>query len=282
MTVYYTKEALKEALLPYKEESASIGFVPTMGALHEGHLSLVDTATKENTIVVVSIFVNPTQFDKNEDFNKYPRTFEEDKNLLEKHFPNCILFMPEAENLYGDAVKATSYTFAGIEDKMEGKHRPGHFDGVGTVVSLLFEAVNPTNAYFGEKDYQQLLIVKALVKQNNIKTTIVGCPIKREKNGLAMSSRNKRLSSLQLENAKIIYSILKQIKNQFTTTPISTLYNDAKNALASFPDFKLEYIEIADANTLETCNEIDPKSHYRCFIAVFVGKVRLIDNIALN
>ena len=199
MKIHNSKSSLESTLLPFKKNKNSIGFVPTMGALHKGHLSLVKKALKENDCVVVSVFINPTQFDNPADLEKYPRTLENDLILLNSISEKIIVFSPVASELYSQNISSKSYVFSGIEQEMEGKHRAGHFDGVGTVLNLLFKAVTPSKAYFGEKDFQQLQIVKELVKIERLPLNIIGCPIVREKNGLAMSSRNKRLSKEEFE-----------------------------------------------------------------------------------
>lgn len=280
--VHTTKDSLRTALEATIQNSGSVGFVPTMGALHYGHLQLVRQALDANDVVVVSIFVNPTQFDNAGDLNKYPRTLEADVDMLRTLNPNLLVFAPSADHLYNGKVVSTPYFFGGLEFEMEGKHRQGHFDGVGTVLNLLFRAVQPTRAYFGEKDFQQLQIVRKLVRIEKLPIEIVGCPIVREKSGLAMSSRNKRLSAQQQEAAAFIYATLQEVAARFDTYSIPALNRYFTAQFQGHPHLKLEYFEIANTQTLKTAKRKHPGNTYRGFTAVFAGEVRLIDNIALN
>ncbi len=262
------------------KNGATIGFVPTMGALHEGHLSLVEMAKKENDIVVVSIFVNPTQFDNADDLINYPKTIEKDLSLL-KSFNCDIVFTPTPEEIYANNVQSKSFDFDGLEFQMEGKFRAGHFNGVGTIVERLFEIVKPHKAYFGEKDYQQIKIIRKMVEKKNLPVQIISCPIHREKDGLAMSSRNARLTEAQRAAAPFIYETLKKAKIKFGTKNASEVLKWVENEFKNHPVFNLEYIEIADEETLLPVETKNPTKKYRAFIAVFAGKVRLIDNISL-
>src|SRR5690606_20866245 len=194
MEVFEQKGPLSEHIEFLKNKGLHIGLVPTMGALHKGHLSLVKAALEANDIVVVSIFVNPTQFDNKTDLKKYPKTFEKDLKILEGASPNIIVFAPSVDEIYKKNIKSQKFDFDGLEFKMEGKFRKGHFDGVGTIVKQFFEIVKPHNAYFGEKDYQQLLIIKKMAEKHVMPVNIIGCPISRQPNGLAMISRNERPS----------------------------------------------------------------------------------------
>lgn len=281
MKVHHTTKGLQQ-LLHVTPIETSIGFVPTMGALHEGHVSLVEKAARENTLVVVSIFVNPTQFDNEGDLTKYPRTLEADTQLLEKTNKNIIVFVPNPAEIYGNQIKSKKYDFGKLANEMEGKHRKGHFNGVGTVLEHLFRIIEPDKAYFGEKDFQQLQIVKKLVVLENLPVTIVGCPILREEDGLAMSSRNKRLTEEQRKNAVFISKILKQTQQQFKEHSIATLTETAEKAFADNKDLELEYFEIANVKNLKTAKEKKEGKKYRAFIAAFAGEIRLIDNMALN
>ncbi len=281
MVIYTQKETLVQALSSAKKND-KIGFVPTMGALHKGHISLVKKALTENDVVVVSIFVNPTQFNNSADLKTYPRTPEDDISLLKNLKGEVIVYLPEVSDLYEDSVSAKIYNFGGLENEMEGKHRKGHFDGVGTVVSKLLKIVKPHRAYFGEKDFQQLQIVKKLVSIENIPTKILGCPILRETNGLAMSSRNKRLNTKQFEETAIIYKTLKEVQEKFSSTPIADLNALVAERFLQNPHLKLEYFDIANEETLKTAKRKNKGSKYRAFIAVFAGEVRLIDNMPLN
>ncbi len=281
MKVYHTTKRLQEVLHVTPIEK-SIGFVPTMGALHEGHISLVERALKENTVVVVSIFVNPTQFDNEGDLKKYPRKLEEDSKLLSQTSKDIIIFAPTPAEVYGEKVKSKKYDFGKLAAEMEGKHRKGHFDGVGTVLNHLFRIIEPDRAYFGEKDFQQLQIVKKLVVLENLPVTIVGCPILREKDGLAMSSRNKRLTEAQRNNATFISEILKTTQQQFQEKTIAKLTHFAVTAFSENKNLDLEYFEIASLKNLKTAKKKKEGKKYRAFIAAYAGEVRLIDNVALN
>ncbi|RZJ31243.1 MAG: pantoate--beta-alanine ligase [Flavobacterium sp.] len=260
----------------------SVGFVPTMGALHAGHLSLLETSVAENSRTVVSIFVNPTQFNNPEDLAKYPRTLESDVEKIKTVSPEIIVFAPTVDDMYNGKTVSEHFSYDGLENQMEGKFRPGHFDGVGTIVKRLLEIVKPNFAYFGEKDFQQLQIVKKLVSKYNIPVTIVGCPIFREANGLAMSSRNERLSKSERDEASFIYRTLQKAKEDFAEGSISEVFQNVKAAFENHPDFELEYFEIADEDTLEPIESKDKDKKFRAFIAVFVNTIRLIDTIALN
>lgn len=262
------------------KKGVTIGFVPTMGALHEGHLSLVEKAKKENDIVVVSIFVNPTQFDNADDLVNYPKTIEKDLALLKD--ANCdIVFTPTPEEIYADNVQSQSFDFDGLEDQMEGKFRAGHFNGVGTIVARLFEIVKPHKAYFGEKDFQQIQIIRKMTEKRKLTVKIIACPIHREKDGLAMSSRNTRLTEEQRAAAPFIYKTLKKSKIKFGTKNASEVVKWVENEFKNHPLFSLEYFEIADEDMLLPVETKNPAKKYRAFIAVFAGKVRLIDNISL-
>lgn len=261
--------------------SSKIGFVPTMGALHRGHLSLVERAKKENDLVVASIFVNPTQFDRAEDLLKYPKTLESDKQLLNS--VGCdVIFAPAVQEMYPEKIASQKFNFAGLDAVMEGKFRLGHFDGVGTVVKRLFDIVKPDNAYFGEKDYQQLMIVKKMVETEKIPVNIIGCRISREPDGLAMSSRNKRLTEVQRLEAPLIYKSLQKAKAMFPDNDLEKIKEMVSDKFFGNEILKLEYFEIADATTLMPADKKTEDKKYRGFIAVFADTVRLIDNIALN
>ncbi|MFC7356382.1 pantoate--beta-alanine ligase [Jejudonia soesokkakensis] len=281
MKVFTAAGKLNEFIDPLRG-TKKIGLIPTMGALHEGHLSLVERGLEENDLVVVSIFVNPTQFDNAGDLKKYPRTLDADIALLKTLKGTILIFVPEAVELYQGTVVSKKYNFGSLENEMEGKHRKGHFDGVGTVVNLLFRAILPTRAYFGEKDFQQLQIVKKLVEIEKLSVDIIGCEIVREDSGLAMSSRNKRLSATQKEEAALISKTLKAVQKDFRKKSIHELNTFVKEAFASNPHLKLEYFEIANTKTLKTAFRKRKNSSYRAFIAAFAGEVRLIDNMALK
>ena len=279
MLVFKNIKNLQEHLSSFSANT-TIGFVPTMGALHQGHLSLIKSASLNNDIVVISIFVNPTQFDKPKDLDKYPRTLDADVSLL-KLIKCDVVFAPTAAEMYADKVQSTSFDFDGLEHVMEGEFRTGHFDGVGTIVKKFFEIVNPTNAYFGEKDFQQLQIIKKMVQKNQLPVKVIGCEIYREDDGLAMSSRNVLLTSEQKKAAPFIYKTLKGVRQKFETDSIEDCVNWVKNEFNNQPLLNLEYFQIADEETLKQTQNKNPIKNYRAFIAVFAGKVRLIDNIKL-
>ena len=282
MTVFDKQTEVKAFLKPFLQDKKKIGFVPTMGALHEGHLSLMNESLKNNDYTVVSIFVNPTQFNNPEDLKKYPRTLESDVEKIKSLSSKIIVYAPSVEDIYEGKTATKSFDYDGLEFQMEGKHRPGHFDGVGTIVKKLFEIVNPTNAYFGEKDFQQLAIVRKLVQKNKMNVNIVGCKIFREANKLAMSSRNERLSADERAKAAIIYKTLAEAKNLFGTKTANEVTKWVIKTFKNQPMFELEYFEIADEQTLITCKRKSKNKNYRAFIAVFVNNIRLIDNISLK
>ena len=264
-----------------KSNRLRVGFVPTMGALHEGHLALVKKALQENHRVIVSIFVNPTQFDNRNDLETYPRTLESDRAQLRYIDPNIIVFAPKPEALYGQHMISRPYNFGTLAQGMEARYRKGHFDGVGTVLYHFFKLLKPEQAYFGEKDFQQLQIVKKMVELESLNVSIVGCPIYREPNGLAMSSRNQRLSAKAREEAALIHKTLSWVQFHFGTKSVLDLRDEVHRVFEQQADFDLEYFEIADQNTLLPITKSKPKGHYRAFIAARIEGVRLIDNIAL-
>ena len=279
MLVFAKIKSVQQKLSSFKK-GTTIGFVPTMGALHKGHLSLIEQARKENDIVVVSIFVNPTQFDKQEDLINYPKTIDQDLSLLKSVFCD-IVFAPSSQEIYADNVKSQSFNFDGLEHQMEGKFRTGHFDGVGTIVKRLFEIVRPNKAYFGEKDFQQLQIIKKMVEKHQIPVKIIACDIYREDDGLAMSSRNARLTLEHRKAAPFIYKTLKKAKIKFGTENALNIVKWVENEFKNQPLLELEYFEIANEETLKTIETKSLNQKYRAFIAVFAGKIRLIDNISL-
>jgi pantoate--beta-alanine ligase len=282
MPIFYGKVALIDFLTTIKPLHPTTGFVPTMGALHDGHLSLMQRSLAENATTVVSIFVNPTQFNNPEDLLKYPRTLAEDIKKIAGLDPNIIVYAPSVEDIYEGKVLSQPFDFDGLEHQMEGKFRPGHFDGVGTIVKRLFEIVSPANAYFGEKDFQQLLIVNKMVEKTQLKVNVIGCPIHRESNGLAMSSRNERLNVQQREQASILYQTLLQAKEKFKFSTAQEVKQWVENVFSTNTVFELEYFQIADAITLMPCESKIESQKYRAFIAVFVNNIRLIDTISLN
>jgi pantoate--beta-alanine ligase len=282
MHIFYGKAPLIAHLNSSQFIDSTIGFVPTMGALHDGHLALMERSIRENKYTVVSIFVNPTQFNNPEDLAKYPRTLEEDVRKITALNPEVIVYAPSVDDVYDGKLVSQSFDFDGLENQMEGKFRPGHFDGVGTIVKRLFEIVTPTHAYFGEKDFQQLQIVKKLVAKYSLPVSIVGCPIYREANQLAMSSRNERLSADERNQASIIYQTLVQAKILFQNETIASAIQLVQQTFENHPLFDLEYFVIADEETLLSSNTKEENKKYRAFIAVFVNNIRLIDTISLN
>ena len=281
MKIFKKRDQLKSFLEESKKNKKTIGFVPTMGALHKGHLFLIEQAKKKNDLTVASIFVNPTQFNNQEDLDNYPKTLEKDIELLES--VSCdVLFVPTIAEIYHKNVVSNKFDFDGLEHEMEGKFRIGHFDGVGTIVKTLFEIVSPKNAYFGEKDFQQLQIIKKLVTKNQLPISIKGCAIYREKDGLAMSSRNARLSSEQRKVAPIIYKVLKKVKKKFPEETEEEISEWVENQFKNHPFLQLEYFTIADEKSLKPINIKEFDKKYRAFIAVFAGNIRLIDNIQLK
>ncbi|GAA0872547.1 pantoate--beta-alanine ligase [Gangjinia marincola] len=282
MKVFTTRESLKKFIQPYREKNLSLGFVPTMGALHEGHLSLIAASLKENAYTIVSIFVNPTQFDNPADLEKYPRTLEKDVQLLQKLSSDIVIFAPAASDFYQGKIVAKTFDFGTIANQMEGRFRKGHFDGVGTVVSLLFETVQPTTAYFGEKDFQQLQIIRKLVKILKLPVKIIGCPIAREPHGLARSSRNELLSYSDRKEAAFIYKTLQKAKKLFGIKSANEVRDWVKDEFKKNVKLSLEYFEIAQEDSLLPVIRKNKNKSYRAFIAVQCGAVRLIDNIALK
>ncbi|ATA69068.1 pantoate--beta-alanine ligase [Capnocytophaga cynodegmi] len=281
MEIYTQQEKLRNTISTYKKSVKSIGFVPTMGALHEGHLSLIYKSLSENDVTVVSIFVNPTQFNNTEDLDKYPRTLEADVEKIKKVSEEVILYAPSVEDVYDKDVVSEKFNFEGLDKVMEGKFRPGHFDGVGTVVKKLFQIVTPNKAYFGEKDYQQFLIIKKMVAQTKLPVDVIGCPIVRDERGLALSSRNQRLSEDRREEAAYIYQVLQEVRNQFSTKNPIEIEKWVKQQFETKKDFELEYFSIAEADTLIEIIEKESGKKYRSFVVVYVDGIRLIDNLEM-
>ena len=280
MKVLKSKKTLIDYVERQREMGKKIGFAPTMGALHQGHLSLYKAAKKENDEVISSIFVNPTQFNNPDDFQKYPKTLEKDLELLEKAGVDAV-YVPNVEEMYPDGLNSKKYDFDGLENEMEGKYRPGHFDGVGTIVEELFRQVQPHNAYFGEKDYQQLAIIKKMVEKTKLPVKIHGVPTLREEDGLAMSSRNVRLTETQRKEATIIYETLTKVKEWFKVISLEEIKQKVTDIFRN-SNFELEYFVIADEEMLKEANAIDENKEYRAFIVAYAGEVRLIDNMHLG
>ena len=260
-----------------RTEQSGIGFVPTMGALHAGHRSLVERARRENATVVVSVFVNPTQFNDKNDLRNYPRTPEADERLLAEAGADFVL-MPSVEEIYPEP-DTRVFDFGQVDKVMEGATRPGHFNGVAQVVSRLFDIVRPARAYFGEKDFQQIAVIRAMVKQLNIPVTINACPIVREGDGLALSSRNTRLTPEQRQKAPLIARTLKESTTFVPGKSVQEVIDYVVNTINSDPVMEVEYYEIVDGNTLESIKNWSDTDYPVGCITVYCGEVRLIDNI---
>jgi pantoate--beta-alanine ligase len=277
MKVIHTIKDLQAELSVLKAQGKKVGLVPTMGALHAGHASLVKRSVNENEVTVVSVFVNPTQFNDKNDLVKYPRTLDADCKLLEA-CGATYAFAPSVEEMYPEP-DTRQFSYAPLDTVMEGAFRPGHFNGVCQIVSKLFEAVKPHRAYFGEKDFQQLAIIREMVRQMQFDLEIVGCPIVREEDGLALSSRNARLSAEERENALKISQTLFKSRTFAATHTVSETLKFVEDAIAAVPGLRLEYFEIVDGNTLQKVDNWNQTSYVVGCITVFCGDVRLIDNI---
>lgn len=280
MKKYSQITALQDALSIFRQQGKTIGFVPTMGALHSGHTSLVQLSKKACDITVASIFVNPTQFNEKDDFMRYPRTLDKDIAMLQK--AGCdIVFTPSEQEMYPEK-DTRVFSFGALDKVMEGAFRPGHFNGVAQIVSRLFECVQPDKAFFGQKDFQQVAIIKSMVRQLQLKVEIVAAPIIREPDGLAMSSRNMLLSEAQRQSAVgISRALLSAQKNAALRIPITTLKEETIRSIETDPALKVEYFEVVDADSLQAVHAWeDSKAIVGC-VAVRVGKIRLIDNIQL-
>jgi len=278
MELFESKNALDQVLQRYRVDSVSIGFVPTMGALHPGHISLVERCCKENGITVVSIFVNPTQFNDKNDLANYPRTLEEDIHQL--GLAGCdFVFAPPVKEMYPEE-DTRVFDFGMLDKVMEGECRPGHFNGVAQIVSRLFDVVRPDKAYFGEKDFQQLAVIRRLVAMTNQSVQIIGCPIVREADGLAMSSRNVLLTPEQRKKVPVIARTLFACKEKIGSMPLDELKKWVVTQIDSIPGLQTGYFDIVDRNTLQTAVHYQENALQGC-IAVRVGTIRLIDNISL-
>lgn len=279
MIICKTVAGIQSTLNEFSKEKLKTGFVPTMGALHDGHLSLVRSAKAENDRVIVSIFVNPTQFNNPADLEKYPRMPEKDFEMLEIVGAD-VIFFPSEKEIYPNGIESKStFDFGNLEKVMEGKFRPGHFKGVAQVVSRLFEITDPDNAYFGEKDFQQLMIIRELVVQKKYRVKITGCPTLREADGLAMSSRNLLLTpQMRLEAAKISEALF-YVRDNRNEKSLQELKREAESIIESNGLLKVEYLEVADAITLQPVETWDEKNTLRCLTAVQAGNIRLIDNV---
>ena len=282
MEVLKNKKTLQDFIERQKEMGKKIGFAPTMGALHNGHLSLYEAARKENDLVISSIFVNPTQFNNAEDLEKYPRDTDRDISLLENSGLVDAVYLPQVEDIYPEKTESQHYDYDGLENEMEGKSRPGHFDGVGTVVEELFRQVKPNNAYFGEKDFQQLAIIRKMVEKKQLPIKIIGVSIYRADNGLALSSRNQRLAEERKGDAKIIFETLIKVKEWFKNISVSEIKEKINEIFSTQENMELEYFLVADESTLKEIDQKENENSYRAFIVVNVDGVRLIDNMHLD
>ncbi len=277
MKVIKTIKELQDNLITDKKGNKTIGFVPTMGALHQGHIELVKRSVAENDVTVVSIFINPTQFNDKNDLLKYPRTLDADAKLLMETRTNYV-FVPSVEEIYPEP-DTRQFDFGQLETVMEGQFRPGHFNGVAQVVSRLFNIVKPDKAYFGEKDFQQLAIIRELVKQLQLNVDIVACPIVREKDGLAMSSRNMRLNESERKEAIYISQTLFESKKIFKEYTVDALKLWVIENVNAHPELRIEYFDIVDGFSLQPIKTWQESEYPVGCIAVFAGAIRLIDNI---
>jgi pantoate--beta-alanine ligase len=280
MEFFDNAEYLAEEIEFAREQGMTIGFVPTMGALHDGHLSLIRRSKSETGYTVASIFVNPTQFNNADDLKFYPRTPDADIRLLEKEATD-LLFAPAESEIYPDEKSRTTFpqvNLGALDRVMEAAHRPGHFRGVMQVVHRLFDIVKPDVAYFGEKDYQQLAVIRTMVDQLDLPVQIIGCPTRRESDGLAMSSRNLRLAKHERKEAAVIHRALQFVRNHWQKYSVSQLIDEAIRMIEGSGMIKVEYLQLVDAATLQRVESIDDAAHIRCFVAATIGKVRLIDN----
>ena len=277
----YVFKTSKEILNFLNKTNKSIGLVPTMGALHAGHESLIKKALIENEIVIVSIFVNPTQFENKDDLINYPRNLESDVEKIKKLDSKIIIYSPLIKDLYVDNISVKDFNFGFIGNELEGHFRKNHFNSVATIVEKLFNLFKPNRAYFGEKDYQQILIIKNLILKSNLNVELTSCPTVRDHDGLALSSRNDLLSEKERKIAPIIYKTLLNVKNKIKHEQIESVIFKIENEFKSTPSLKLEYLEIREALSLKPVKKFNKEKKYRAFISARIGKIRLIDNIEL-
>ena len=280
MLIFSDISSIKSHLNKLKKKGNIIGFVPTMGALHNGHLSLIKKSISENNFTVVSIFVNPTQFDNSEDLKTYPSNINNDIALLKSISNKIILFNPDPEEIYSDGIKSEHFNFNGLDEHMEGKYRQNHFQGVATVVSKLLSIVEPYNVYFGEKDFQQLRIIENLVFEKKINTKVIRCETLRDSDGLALSSRNSKLSFSSKKMATNLFKALNFAKEKFNTLDVVEIEKKVIEQMTAHSEIKLDYFIIADEEKLEP-SILKNNQKYRAFIAAYISGVRLIDNIKL-
>ena len=282
MLIFRSISALTKYLEKFSDSESKIGFVPTMGSLHEGHISLIDKSIGKSTLTVVSIFLNPTQFNDNKDLNDYPVDNDADFRKLKLYHDQLILFVPEIKEVYGNNVKTKKFSFSGLDKYMEGSSRTNHFNGVITVVEKLFEIVKPDYAFFGEKDFQQLRIIESFVNDRSLGIEIIRCETKRSYNGLALSSRNKKLNNSSKKIASNLYKALRFARDNFNKLEIPEIVSNIEKKFKKISDISLEYFLIADENKLHPTNQKSNGVKYRAFIAAKINDVRLIDNINLN
>ena len=282
MQLYTLKSQVEKSIDKAKDLKKTIGLVPTMGSLHQGHLSLLKKAVQSCEVVWVTIFVNPTQFNNKQDLNNYPKNIKKDLKMIYEISKNIFVFNPEISEMYENKLKIENFDFQDLDKELEGKYRNNHFSGVGTIVSKLFNLFKPTKAFFGEKDFQQTRIINKLIEIKGYKTKLIVCPTVREKNGLALSSRNNLLSLKNKEKAAVIYNKLVYAKENYLKIPFEIIYANCKKEINSIPGFELEYLEIVHNETLKKENIIDLNKSYRIFICVLVNDVRLIDNILVK
>lgn len=279
MKVFKTSQSLAEYL---SNETRPLGMVPTMGALHLGHLSLIERALQENQSVLISIFVNPTQFNDKNDLINYPNSIDEDLLQIEKISEKILVYLPKVDDVYGNIVEAKSFDLAGLDQMMEGEKRSGHFQGVASVVAHFLKTFTPDRAYFGEKDFQQLLIIDHINRSLKLKTKIIGCPVVREKDGLAMSSRNSLLTADQRKQASKLFEGLQIAKSNAKKVPYLSLKIIVNAFFEKHNKITLDYFIIADPNTLKEIDLEQPVHQGRAFIAAYLGKIRLIDNLDMS
>ncbi|MDG1966760.1 MAG: pantoate--beta-alanine ligase [Flavobacteriaceae bacterium] len=282
MQLYTLKSQVEISINKAISLKKTIGLVPTMGSLHQGHLSLLKKAVQSCEVVWVTIFVNPTQFNSKQDLNNYPKNITKDLEMIYEVSKNINVFNPEISEMYENKLKIENFDFQNLDKELEGKYRNNHFSGVGTIVSKLFNIIKPNKAFFGEKDFQQTRIIDRLIKIKKFQTELIICPTVREKNGLALSSRNALLSTENKNKAAIIYKTLIYCKENLPKSTFQKIYNDCKKEINSLDDFELEYLEITENETLKKVKKIEANKSFRIFICVLVNGVRLIDNILVK
>ena len=282
MVLFRKKSNLIIKLTNLKKNNFKIGLVPTMGALHKGHISLVERSIKENDYSIVSIFINPTQFNDKKDLKSYPKNLTKDCNYLGSISSDIIIFAPEINDIYDNNLSVKKFNFYDLDKFMEGRYRKGHFNGVVTIVTHLFNIIKPNNAYFGEKDFQQLRIIQELVRDNNIPVNVIGCQTIREKDGLALSSRNIKLSKHYRKIASKVYEVINYARINFASMNFVEIYTYVDKFFDNISEIELEYFTIVESKFLQPVKEKIRNKQYRAFIAVKLDGVRLIDNMALN